>query len=75
MSDLSIERLKLERDTQSLLVAAPGQDLDDGLLISAEAFHSLPEHRRIIPGVERVYGHDRGLRLKENMIIRKLSHS
>ena len=43
MAHPSVAALVLDADLLPLRVAAPAQNLDNGLLVRAEAFHGLPE--------------------------------
>lgn len=69
---LSIKSFELVSDAQPLFIAASRQHLDDGLLVCAEALHSLPQDRGILTRVERVHGNYRRLRLQTVMKSAKL---
>lgn len=67
LSYLPIQSLELKCDPQTLLIAAPGQDLDDRLFIGAETLHSFPEDGGILAGVEGIHRHNGGFGLKHQI--------
>jgi len=61
---LAVRGLEGLGDLQTLDNAAPGQDLDDGLLVGAEALHGLAQNGRILDGIEGIRRVDGGRALQ-----------
>jgi len=61
---LAVRGLERLSDLQTLDDATPGQDLDDGLLVGAEAFHRLAQNSRILDGIEGIRRVDSGCALQ-----------